>query len=127
MSEKRCSRGRANSVSGCLDERGAGVGNVNPDFRALEDMKRDNGKNEEEDNADEGRCETERETEEQLQKQLQTTAEDPDRGRDTGNWRTQEPTKETTELRHVPGGAWLSKPRIFASQAESCKRDKGRN
>ncbi|KAJ1190542.1 hypothetical protein NDU88_007280 [Pleurodeles waltl] len=63
MSEKRCSRSRANSVSGCLDDRGPGVGNANPDFQTLGHMKREDGPNEEEEDADPGCCETERETE----------------------------------------------------------------
>ncbi|KAJ1203811.1 hypothetical protein NDU88_007592 [Pleurodeles waltl] len=130
MSGKRCSRSRANSVSGCPDDQGAGVGDINPDFRALESMKSDDGRRTgREENADGGAAETERETEEESTKPLQTRAGDTDRGRDPGNWRTQEPMKEATKPSHVPGGAWLSKtrPSIFASQARSWKRDKGTN
>ncbi|KAJ1178073.1 hypothetical protein NDU88_003322 [Pleurodeles waltl] len=79
-------------------------------------MKRDDGRNAGKENADGGTAETERETEEESTKQLQTSAEDSDRGRDPGNWRTQEPTKETTKLRHVPGGAWLSKKLDFQAK-----------
>ncbi|KAJ1206993.1 hypothetical protein NDU88_002386 [Pleurodeles waltl] len=43
-SEWRCSRGRAIGVTRCPDDRGAGVSDVNPEFRVREREKREDGR-----------------------------------------------------------------------------------
>ncbi|KAJ1198568.1 hypothetical protein NDU88_002407 [Pleurodeles waltl] len=108
MSERSYSRGRANSVSVCLDDRGGGVSNANPDFRVLERREKDNGRNEGEVGGERGDFRPERDQEENIPELPKRTPEDPDRVRDTGDRRSQEAREETPKGRHVPGGAWLS-------------------
>ncbi|KAJ1216962.1 hypothetical protein NDU88_004560 [Pleurodeles waltl] len=111
MPGKRCSRSRANSISGCPDNRRAGVGDANPDFRVRKGMKSNDGSGtrREEENANGGIAETEGEIKTEPTESCETDAEEIERGRDLGNGEIQEPTKEATESSHVPGGTWLSK------------------
>ncbi|KAJ1189161.1 hypothetical protein NDU88_005912 [Pleurodeles waltl] len=118
ISERRCPRSRANSVSGCLDDRGAGVSNAKLDFRVLERRNKDDGPNEESGGGERGDCLPEREPDENIPELPKTTPEDPDRVRDTGDRRSQEVTEETPKRRHVPGGAWLSKA-VAGEESES--------
>ncbi|KAJ1138052.1 hypothetical protein NDU88_004443 [Pleurodeles waltl] len=120
-SEKSCSRGRANSFSSCLDDRGAGVNNANPDFQVLEGRKREDGRRERDVGGERGDCRRERDQEENLPESPRGSPEDPDPARDTGERRSQEASVDTPKCRHVPVGAWLSKTqtRILASQAGS--------
>ncbi|KAJ1079720.1 hypothetical protein NDU88_000041 [Pleurodeles waltl] len=106
MLEKSYSCVRANSVPGCLDDRGAGVSNANPDFRVLKWGEREDGPHE-----GDVDCERrpERDQGENTPELLKRRPEDPDRVSDTEDWRSQEASIEPPNRRHVPGGAWLSK------------------
>ncbi|KAJ1152040.1 hypothetical protein NDU88_004818 [Pleurodeles waltl] len=108
-SEKSGLRGRANSVSSCLDDRGAGVSNANPDFRVLKGKKKEDGQYGREVDAERGACRRERDEEENSPESPKGSPEDSDPARDTGERRSPEASIETPKRRHVPGGAWLSK------------------
>ncbi|KAJ1104124.1 hypothetical protein NDU88_001539 [Pleurodeles waltl] len=84
ISEWCCSRGRANSVSGCHDDRGAGVSNTHPDFR-------------------------DRDPEKNIQEQPRAELENPDSGKDAEGRKNEEPSEDALRTLHVPGGARLSK------------------
>ncbi|KAJ1109708.1 hypothetical protein NDU88_007068 [Pleurodeles waltl] len=60
MAEWRCSCGRANSVSGYHEHRGAGVSNTRPDFRDQGSVKRKDGQDGEGDGGERGRLATDR-------------------------------------------------------------------
>ncbi|KAJ1131515.1 hypothetical protein NDU88_009851 [Pleurodeles waltl] len=68
-----------------------------------------------EENPDGETEETEGEIKEEPTTSREADAEEVDRGRDPGNWGTQEPTREATESSHVPGGTWLSKESMVNS------------
>ncbi|KAJ1109714.1 hypothetical protein NDU88_007074 [Pleurodeles waltl] len=110
-SEWRCSRGRVLSVSHYHDHRGAGVSNVNPDFRVRVNSKREDGRENASKEPDAGDFlpigtpDTERND----QENPTTRTENPDSVRTAGGTRNQEPREDTLSNRHVPGGAWLTK------------------
>ncbi|KAJ1153232.1 hypothetical protein NDU88_005993 [Pleurodeles waltl] len=89
-------------------------------------MNGEDGLNEEEDGDERGRWITERDTEENIPEQPKAEPENPDRVRDTGGRRTQEPSEEAPKPRHVPGGAWLSKTEAYLftiPQTAECPED----
>ncbi|KAJ1127505.1 hypothetical protein NDU88_005904 [Pleurodeles waltl] len=114
-SEKSGSRGRANSVSSCLDDRGAGVSNANPDFRVLEGQEK-GGRTTREEDAEREACRRERDEVENSPQLPKGSPEDPDPARDTGERSSPEASVETPKRRHVPGGAWLSKEECSVAQ-----------
>ncbi|KAJ1142814.1 hypothetical protein NDU88_009127 [Pleurodeles waltl] len=110
-SKKNCSCSRTSSIFSCLDDRGAGVSNVHPDFRVGKEKKRENGLREEEVDREKGDCRQGRDKEETTSEPPKGSPEDPEPARDTEELRSPEASVETPKRRHVPGGAWLSKVR----------------
>ncbi|KAJ1126790.1 hypothetical protein NDU88_005196 [Pleurodeles waltl] len=117
-SGKSCSRGRANSVSSCLDDPGAGVRNESPDFRVLEREKKENGLRGEVVGAERGDGGPEREEEDKSPESPKRSPEEPNPARNTGERRSPEAGGETPKRRHVPGGAWLAKVRSLLSDRQ---------
>ncbi|KAJ1199734.1 hypothetical protein NDU88_003567 [Pleurodeles waltl] len=127
ITEWRCSRGRANSVSSCHDDRGAGVSDTHPDFRGRGDLKREDGQEKRwrEPNADVwkwiGTTDAERNDQEQHRAEL----ENPDGVKTAEGRRNQEPSEDTLRTRHVPGGAWHTKVRSLLRDRQLFKWEKG--
>ncbi|KAJ1131653.1 hypothetical protein NDU88_009988 [Pleurodeles waltl] len=116
-SEWRCSRGRAISVTRCPDDRGAGVSDVNLDFRVRKEKKREDGRESTSEEPDAVDFELNRTTEtgRKDQEEPRTRAEPTDGVRDAGGAKNQEPREDTLKSRHVPGGTWLTKSSIHRS------------
>ncbi|KAJ1106457.1 hypothetical protein NDU88_003858 [Pleurodeles waltl] len=104
--EWRCSRGRAIGVTCCPDNWGAGVGDVNLDFRVRKGNKREDGRERESEEPDavdfkpNGTTETGRKDQEEPRTRAGTT----DGVGDAGDAENQEPREDTLKRRHVPGG-----------------------
>ncbi|KAJ1115143.1 hypothetical protein NDU88_003369 [Pleurodeles waltl] len=111
-SDKSCSRGRANSVSSYLDDRGAGVTNENPDFRVLRREKSEDGRGVERD-AEREDAGPEREEEEKAPGTPKGNPEEPNPTKKTGERGSPEAGGETPSRCHVPGGTWLAKVELF--------------
>ncbi|KAJ1082717.1 hypothetical protein NDU88_002882 [Pleurodeles waltl] len=117
-SDKSCSRGRANSVSSYLDDRGAGVTNENPDFRVLRGEKREDGRGVERD-AERGDGGPERKKEEKAPETPKGNPEEPNPTKNMEERGSPEAGGETPNRRHVPGGMWLAKVRSLLRDRQS--------
>ncbi|KAJ1164202.1 hypothetical protein NDU88_004647 [Pleurodeles waltl] len=122
-----CSHGRAIGVTRCPDDRGAGVSDVNLDFRVRKGKKREDGRESAAEEPDAVELKTNGTTEmgRKDQEELRTRAGTTDGVRDVGDAENQEPREDTLKSCHIPGGTWLTKVRSFLRDSQLLKREKG--
>ncbi|KAJ1200210.1 hypothetical protein NDU88_004036 [Pleurodeles waltl] len=126
-SEWRYSRGREIGATHCHDDRGPGVSDVTPDFQVRVTEKGEDGRMQVPRESDTAVLQMTKPTEtaNEDQEESKRSAGTTDGSRNMGGTENPEPSEETLNSRHVPGGAWLTKVRSLLRDSKFLNREKG--